>query len=70
MINLRIVNDATKSLGIETHICELRLVLECFGQILLSVCACALLGSTSGRQQSICTCAYTNMHEWKHAYQA
>jgi len=35
MLNIRIVNDKTKDLCINTHICEVRLALQCFAEVLI-----------------------------------
>jgi len=35
MLNIRIVNDKTKDLHIHTHVCEVRLALHCFAEVLI-----------------------------------
>jgi hypothetical protein len=32
-LNIRIVNNETKDLGIETHVCEVQLLLKAFAQL-------------------------------------
>ena len=32
-LNLRIVNDETKDLGVETHVCEVQLILKAFAEL-------------------------------------
>jgi len=35
MLNIRIVNDKTKDLKIDKHVCEVRLVLQCFAEVFI-----------------------------------
>ena len=32
-LNIRIVNDVTMEMGLDLHVCELRLVLQCFAEV-------------------------------------